>query len=105
MISFFRRRIPADEWKDIMQNKRLAKRFPSKFLIVRRTCGVCRDGVKFQRVWKFGHEDEGRGGYGSYTEVFSIVCRKCAPTREQLAFMSINFPSDMPRYERHYDYM
>jgi len=95
----FRTKIPAKEWKEIMEQKKLAKKIPSKFLFRRHTCGICQDGIKFRTAWKWYHEDEGEGGYGSYTYVFSYICKQCAPTREQLVFMSLNFKRDMPKYQ------
>ena len=89
-MNFFRRRIPAEEWKQIMKDQKLKRKFPSNFLFARRTCGMCEDGVKFQFVWRFEHE-----GFGSdLEEVFSCICKKCAPTREQLIFISLNFEAE-----------
>lgn len=104
-----KKKIPADEWKKQLQKQRekaaLKKKFPSKFLFRRRTCGVCEDGICFQSVWVFHHEDEEEGGYGWVDEVMSYICKKCAPTREQLSFISLSFPKNMPKYEyRHWYY-
>ena len=87
----------------MMEQKRISKKIPSKFLFRRYTCGLCKDGIRFQSAWRYGHKEE--GGYGSVTYTVSYICKKCAPTREQLIFMSINFNDNMPKYEYTKDYM
>lgn len=87
----------------MMEQKRISKKIPSKFLFRRYICGLCEDGIKFQSVWKYEHKSE--GGYGSITHIFSYICKKCAPTREQLIFMSINFNDNMQKYEHTVDFM
>lgn len=85
-----------------MAQDKLDNKIPWRFLFRRYTCGVCKDGVKLQIVWEFEHETQ--GGYGSVDHIVSYVCRRCAPTREQLIFMSLSFDRDMPKYKytKHY---
>jgi len=96
-------RIPADEWARQREKQeeaeKLKKKFYSEFLFRRHTCGICRDGIRFQSAWVYHHEDEEYGGYGFADLVVSYICKKCAPTREQAAFLSVNFPKDMPKYK------
>lgn len=83
----------------MMEQKRIDKEIPSDFLFRRYTCGLCKDGIRFQSVWKYKHKHKIEGGYGSVTYTFSYICKRCAPTREQLIFMSINFNDNMPSFK------
>jgi len=98
-------RVPAEEWKEMITQDKLKKKVPSKFMFTRHTCGVCRDGIRFQTAWQYEHEDEAEGGYGMCDFIYSYVCKKCAPTREQVLFLSLNFPKDMPKYKHTVHYM
>lgn len=95
--------IPADEWKEMMRQDKINKKIPSRFLFRRYTCGICESGIRFQSAWQYDHEEE--GGYGYVETTFSYICKQCAPTREQLLFMSLNFGNNMSKYTSTVHYM
>ena len=68
------------------KDKYLKNHIRSSFLTRYRQCGVCKNGIRFQRVWIFTYDRERND-----EKVCSLVCRRCAPTRKQLMFMSISF--------------
>lgn len=95
-MNFLKKTIQANKWKEMMEQDRINEKIPSEFLFRRYTCGICENGIRFQSVWKYDHED--RMGYGYSETTFSYICKKCAPTREQLLFMSLNFNNNMHKY-------
>lgn len=97
MFGILNRKISAKQWEEAIEQKKLKKNTPSKFLFKRYTCGLCKSGIRFQFVWRYTHESE--WGYGHTTYIYSYICKRCAPTREQLLFMSISFNNNMPKYK------
>ena len=87
-----------------MKDQKLKREIPSEFLFRRYVCGMCENGIKFQSAWMFSHELD--GGYGMTSNHFSNICKQCAPTREQLIFVSLSFNKEnMKKYIRTYHYM